>query len=109
MDIGEVKFNNGHLCASNRIVQGNGRMRVGPSVQNDTVKRAARCVHSIDQRTLVVGLAARDVNADRLPMGNTHRLDIGECRVAINLGLARPKKIQVWPVQNKDRGHRRYL
>ena len=62
-------------------------------------------VDQIDQRAFVVGLFKRHIKPKRLRFLAAQRLDIGQSRLSIDLGLARAQQVQVRTVQDQNGCH----
>jgi len=61
-----------------------------------------RFVQPVNQHAFVIGLAAFHLQAQRMPLPDQPRFDIGQGIVAVNLWLARAEQVQVRAVEDKD-------
>jgi len=56
----------------------------------------------IDQFAFVIGLQPLELDTQDLGVGPQHRLDLGECRAAVDLRLALSQEIEVGTIENRE-------
>ena len=62
MDVTDVDLDDGRFQRTDAVVQGNGSMRVGTSIQHDAVVGEADLLHLVDELALNVALVILDVD-----------------------------------------------
>ena len=101
----QMHFDNWHNDRLNRIVQCDGRVGIGPGVQQHRPSsHAMRLVQPIDQMAFMVGLAEINIEAQCLrlivqPPGN-----IVERVGPVNLWLTRAEQIEIGSVEDENDG-----
>ncbi len=93
--IGEVHLDGGETHGRNGVAQRHGCMRVPARVEERPVRPARRVVQMIDELTLTIRLMRGDLIADFPGQRGKRRLDLGQCRAAIDFGFTSPEQIQV--------------
>jgi hypothetical protein len=102
MDVRKMDFDGRHPDGSDGVSEGDTRMGVGGGVQNDDVELPLGFLDPIDQFTFDVRLAEINPDFERVSRFANLLLDVGQGRVAVNLGLTLAEQIQVGAVQEKN-------
>jgi hypothetical protein len=92
----------GSSRSGDRVAQRDRGMGVGPGVQDHASRGPTRGLKRIDKRAFVIALLEGNGGDVFVSEDPALRLDIGQCRTTVDLGLAGAEKIQVRSVQNED-------
>jgi hypothetical protein len=101
VDIRDVDFDDGSLQRRNRIADGVGIMRVGPGIDDDSIKRPVhRLLHLVNQGTFVVRLKELKLHVRKSLRESV--FNVGEGRRPVDCWLAFPQKVQIRTVNDED-------
>ena len=102
-NVGQMHLNHRQTHGTDRIVDGDGGVRVRARIDDDTAGRGHRLLDPVDQRALLVGLAEIDRQAEAFACHRAIALDIGQALGTIDARLARAEQVQVGTVEDEDR------
>lgn len=100
--VGEVHLDRGETYGRNGVAQRDGCMRVPARVEERPVRPARSVVQMIDELTLAIRLMRGDLIANFGGQLGKRRLDLGQCRAAIDFGFTSPEQIQVRTIQEQE-------
>jgi len=100
--VAEVHLDEGHLHREQGVAKAEARVGQGTGVDDDAVHPARQALDRIDQFAFVIGLQPLELDTQNLGVGPQHRLDLGECRAAVDLRLALSQEIEVGTIENRE-------
>ena len=104
VDVADMHFDGRDFHRDQRVVQRDRGVRIAAGIDDDADRLLRmRLVDEIDQLAFAVGLPAIGLQAELRRRFRAQLLDIGERRMAVGLGLARPQQIEVRAVEHIDR------
>ncbi len=104
MDVGDVHLDHAGARPGDGVVQRHAGVRVGGRIQHHANRFTCRLsppglLNPIDELTLAVGLAELQAPAQLVRHLQAGMLDIGQGRLAVDVGFTHPKQIEVRAVE----------
>ncbi|KAL1956998.1 hypothetical protein VTO42DRAFT_6487 [Malbranchea cinnamomea] len=103
MHVADVQLNEGDANASEGVPDGDGCVREGARIDDDTVHAlCAGGLNPVDDGTLVVGLECLQIGGKGGGVRDAVSFDVGKRRSAVDMGLASAQKVEVGAVDQED-------
>ena len=103
VDIRDVNLDHRNIERGERIVNGDGGVRIGARIDDDAGAHRPRFLNPVDEFALMVRLVADHGKAERLRARCHLLLDRGKRGRTVDVRFAAPQQIEVRPVQHIDR------
>lgn len=104
VDVGHVHLDRRDLHREQCVVQRDGGVGIAAGIDDDALHLVpVRLMDEVDQLAFAVGLPEVGLQAEGRRCLPAQRLDVGQRRMTVLFGLARPQHVEVRPVQDEDR------